>query len=511
MALQRITHFDHSGGLNTKVADTALKPNESPSLKNVHLGSTGAVQRRTGASEYSSAIVASTPTKGMWRLVTSTGGDDKIALSGGGFYFEGLPGVWGSALFSGWDANAVTRGLAYRDHLWFSNGVDSPLLWSKDTGFERYLEHESILNPPTDWTTGCYPTGFAVTYPYRNEKLCAWGCKQYPSRLYFSDDEDPFQFDFVSGTATYFDALRDNSEPVTLVAPLYDFTLVFKETQCAVYSWGVHGYQLVQTLGAGCPAPLSGVQVGKDYYFWSDSGPARLSGIQEYGDINPVKAISLPIESELRSVRHGSSGNIQVMHDIDKNVIVWFYPKGSSSVNNAALAYHYDTGAWVPWDGLNASYVLSYQGDSSSLQHFLCQDDGSILKLDGTYTDAGTTYTSEFVTAWEYAGDMATRFRVPTLWFSCNQSYDVDVSIQWDSGTWLSLGNLEDLSGETTSRWDTATFVWDVDYWDLTMTELVKVLPTGTGRRFRLKFSSDSSDSFDLTGWEALASQRGQR
>lgn len=371
---------------------------------------------------------------------------------------------------------------------------------------------------PSEWVTGAFPTHFATVNNNRAERIAAWGCPTEPSRVWMSELQVPYNFlHKTSGTAAldpwYVDVLPGDGEPVTLVSHLAGYWIVFKKTRCQVFA-GDDPVANLESFGVypvGCSAPKSLARVGTDLYFWSQHGPARAKGIQEYGDIEPLP-ISVKVKARVNQIRQDTDANIVAVHDNDNNRVIWYYTPSGQSGNTHALVFHYDTGGWDYYEGLAVDSAVSYFESGLGETHLLGTGDGRVARYGSGYDDLGAAYAAHYVTPWYNLDSFPIRKKVVQFLVAVDGSgYDIGVEYRWDlASDWISLGTLEDYIEVDTALWDEVS--WDEFNWDHGATGIVKMHLDGSGNTIQFRFSnSDAGDAFEILGWSLLVTHHGER
>lgn len=372
------------------------------------------------------------------------------------------------------------------------------------------------LQPP-EWVIGAYPTHFTTVNQGKAESMAAWGCSTATSRLWFSELQVPTNFAYkTTGVGAvdpwYIDVLPNDGEPVTMVVDMAGYWIVFKKTRARVYSGdspdNVQGFGIYPV---GCSSPRSLVKVGNDVYFWSQHGPAKASGIQEYGDIEPLP-ISIKVKAKVNQIRQDDNINIVAIHDNDNNRVAWYYTPSGQTGSTSALVYHYDTGGWDYYEGLGIESAASYFRAGHGEVHLLGTSDGRVVKYNDGYTDAGAAYSAYYVTPWYNLSSTPIRKRAAQLLVALGSSgLDVNVEYRLDlEGAWTNLGSLVDRITGDLALWDDV--VWDEFNWDEGVTNVVMMHLDGSFKMIQFRFSNeDLGDAFELLGWSLLVTQHGER
>ena len=515
MPKRAYTHrfFENKGGLNTKSSPMAMNPGQSPDLLNVVLSKTGAIKKRTGWNHYnSSAIGGGDKIQGLFRLRKKNGSNYMIAIEGGTIYEESASGTFTTARGTNFDASAYWMGAAYNDRLYLANGSDAIQVYEGGANAIDIGSHIDALIPAT-WGSG-YPSGLTVVLPDRGERMAAWGSSTEPSVVWFSAIQDALDWT-TTGDAGAFNiyVLKDNGEPVTAVQDFKDLTIIFKETEMAIYAGDTAAtMSLLQVFPVGCPAPRSIVKAGKNVYYWSQKGPTESRGVEEYGDIGP-NHIGLLIEEEVRRGVNWSMIDQTVgFHDAENDRVIWIAPAAGDYRNNKVFIWEYDISAWTVYDDIYGHSTLVYDEVSDSTRVLLGSYDGYINELDSSYNDNAGAYTARYVTPWYDFGDYSRRDRVLEISFACGKDgFDADVYYQWDfEDDWTSIGNLADFVTGGTSLW--GSVVWGAFNWGSGQTGTVMVHAPGSGNVFRLKLENvDADASFEVLGWSIMQAPRGRR
>jgi hypothetical protein len=508
-----ISFFDNKGGLNTKASALSLAPNESPDLLNIDLSATGAIASRKGSIAYTTAAIgAAGKIMGLFRLLKSSGAKYLLAAEGGNFYEDSLaaPGDFSTSRGSGYSTSKLWLCAEYSDKLFLANGYDAPLLYAGGAAVTNLVD-EPGASLPGAWVGINQPAGFSVTTYGRAERMAAWGIASEPSRVWFSAIQNPLDWSDITGAAGGYNilVLKDNGEAVKAVVPFYDFTVIFKETECALYA----GYTAADTslqkiFPLGTVAPRSVVQVGRDIYWWSHLGPVSMSGTNEYGDLD-MASISTKIESEVRRVNRRLEHQIVALHDKDNSRVIWFYPPTGSTVNSAALVFHYDIGAWSKYDNLQAHSALAVVDAAGGNTLYLGRNDGHLHRLGVGTSDAGVAFTSRYLTPWITSGDFGVGYRVPQSLFATDGQPHVNVYYQWDfDQEWTSLGRLSSFVDGGRTWADPG--IWDDDTWEAEG-GIPKATLLDCGKVLRFKFENTLDASWRVLGWELAVSPRGYR
>lgn len=505
-----LAFFQNIGGLNLKSSPMAIPDQDAREATNVTLSITGAIERRRGSADYHAGFGGRW--QGLFRIARSDGYRAVLGFCDGTLYEE-IGGIF-TPILAGLSATAVWDGIQYRDRLWLTNGVDDPLVCSGGGVVETMVSAGAVF--PASWVSGNFPKHFSLTAYGRTERIAAYGFDLEPSIVWFSGIRDPLDYDEDPGGGddlhAFFQAvLPENGERITAVTPLYDITLVCKETISAIYAGDTASTMtLYQFFPVGCKSPRSMKQFGKDLFLMTERGPAVASGIQEYGDIAPV-TISTKVEP-LFSVGADWSRIEECVSVYDRRSsrILCFYPNMSGAFD--CLVYHTDVSAWSMMSGLDAHGVVAFESTAGEFSCLLGQDDGRIVMLGRNWDDSGEAYLSTYITPFYALGDASTRKRILEARFYCDDNlYRAVVSYMWDNdGVWHEIGNLEDFVPHEGSLWDRGT--WDSLQLDGGRTRAAVLRPQGSGYRISFKIeSNDASDGFRVLGWTILASGRGRR
>ena len=517
-------YHNHAGGLNVKSSPLAMPLEDSPDLLNVSLTQTGAIGKRTGWEHYSTtpagnAIPGLIYVNSIFRLTKKAGAEYTIAwggstAAGGGFFYGETPhNVFTTVLWPvATHQSRYWLGEAYNDNLYLANGYDPPRVYHGGfgPGCMNNLADEVGASLPAAWVGTDQPCGIVLTHHDRVERMCAWGVASDPSRVWFSDVQDPIEWN--TGSAYNILVLNDNGEPVTAVVPLYERTLIFKKTQVALYIGDEPDNTYLDSVyPIGTEAPRSIIQVGRDLYCWSNRGPVQASGIESYGDVNPVN-IATKIEPFLNNVNWSRADLIFAWHNKRESQVIWSVPRSGGDLDRLLFVYHYALNAWVIWDNINAQCACIYDETAGEPHVLLGGATGYVEHLTDAYSDNGLAYTSRWVSPWYDLGDYTRRKRIHRAEMACEgDGFEVDIYEQWDFETdWFHVGNLQHLLPDGVALWNGV--VWGFFEWGAGQVGTVHYIPQGSGKVYRLKLENTTANtSFLVHGWSFADYARAHR
>lgn len=139
---------------------------------------------------------------------------------------------------------------------------------------------------------------------------------------------------------------------------------------------------------------------GPTLAYWTPLGDIRLFD----GDNDVI--ISTPVQDTARASDPYASRLICVVHDQDRNHIVWFYPTSGSAYCNAAIVWNYKWGVWYQWTGLDvaAATVMHSTTDANTVligRGNLGSSDASALARVYVLDESGGVNGSSFTATWQ--------------------------------------------------------------------------------------------------------------
>ena len=287
----------------------------------------------------------------------------------------------------------------------------------------------TALNTPEDWNTNGQPEGAVVVSRGRNQRMLAWrknvtwACAL--SNIYdWYSQNDAFSFEILGG----------NSNNIKAVATLFDYTVMFSETNSFVYTGSsASDWSLAKILKTGCPSHYAITDIGDQVVLWSQNGPTTVERILSGQDIQTgsVSAKISPIVfggtnlSEWRKIR--------AWHDIQRQRVAFAAPGVGQTKNTFVLLFNYQTKAWTRFDGWEVENIAY---DPFGKENYALLSDNSIVKLHSGDTDAVAGIANEYATGHYDAGsDKKKRQIFLDVFMDGSDPYFVEVALRHDFAT----------------------------------------------------------------------------
>lgn len=226
---------------------------------------------------------------------------------------------------------------------------------------------------------------FAGRYFYFGNRLA-------PYTLYESDIGQPWNVppqnttDFLDGTTLAITGAAATENVLILFKN--DTTFLISETGNPSFPFRVQ----VRFRDVGCVAPFGIVNVREIFHFPDEQG--------FFGyDTTQLGMLSEQITPTWEAVRAGLYSQIIGVHDKKNRAILWFYPSGETTVgeetvNDRALVYFYEQGAWSLLTGLYVKYAFEIGDVNDTNQVWIVDPLGYISVWDmGTNFGVGTLTT----------------------------------------------------------------------------------------------------------------------
>lgn len=237
----------------------------------------------------------------------------------------------------------------------------------------------------------------------------AFGDALAPQRLYISEALEPWNF----APQNFVDLTDGTTLAITGVARTENVLLAFKnDTTFAIRATGNPAFPFdVETRmrDVGCVSPNGIVNVQNVFHYPDEQG------FFQY-DTNTLKHISDAIETTFNEIPAEHYDRIFGIHDREHNAVVWFYPSGNQTigeqvVNDRALVYFYETGAWSLLDGLFVEFAAIIPDQNEVNRVWLVDPLGyaSLWNLGTNYGVGTLTTRSVTISAW----NSTTTFEVP--------------------------------------------------------------------------------------------------
>lgn len=450
------------------------------------------------------------------------------------------------------DSNSATpddRGQA----IYLANGVDRPVVdtggvgecidipgaeygTGADDGVDGIPTSATGSDEWRDWLTDP-PAHFYLSGRAAGEQMFAWGFAGDPERVDYSavakpwhwcrmNMDDPDAADQPDVDGGYFYVGDGDGDPVVAVHRLLDRLIVLKRERVYVYS-GFQGTNLaLQAIhNVGCASAKSVVQAGNELFWWSESGPVALSGVEQYGDL-AHSSVGQQVWDLVRQVGTGPRYRlISGFHDQANYRIVWFCPDTANPPDHRAAVMFYDQP--VRWSTYNGSFcdqraVTRVDGFFGSDRFLAANGSGGVEELffgsqDSAELDGqdwvGSDYVARWVSKWLDLGDGDMRAR--TLQFTAilgeEGGRDLVVYTSWDfadsSGDWRASTGVARMRGNPGAYWGFAR--WGQAKWGETASGVRVYEADGSGHH--MKFMVEGGAPWSLDGWSLNASSKGRR
>ena len=344
MGYRQYSNF--AGGTVSRHSPLTLSMSQSPNAKNVWtFGEDGSVVSRNGYRALNDTGIASKPQVGGHILYLANGtkkfitavGTDIYQGTGGAFTVIGGGALTGDAL--------QTHFITMNNTMYGCNGnaTDGIISWdgvpanakATDVGGANCRPHFLAYHQGRAWalidgdTLKCSALDDATTWT---------GADTFQQQVWTQDGGN------AVGLLKYGDLL-----------------LVFKQNGVSFISgYSPRTYKLNQLISTkGTPSSRGFGLVGGIPYCMSYNGVERMNGMQ----FEPVP-ISGPVEDKIDSINDGSMDAVAFGRYKDRFLLVGFDNEDTGTAyNDEVLVYDTKYGTWNWWDGINAAYWLTGDGD----------------------------------------------------------------------------------------------------------------------------------------------------
>lgn len=227
------------------------------------------------------------------------------------------------------------------------------------------------------------PTKYCIDFAGR---AFFFGDELAPFRVYISDPAQPWNvppqntIDLLDGsTLKITGAARTEN---TLAMFKNDTTFVITATGNPDFPFNVE----TRHRDVGCVAPFGIVNVREIFHYPDEQGFFRF-------DTNTLQHISDNIDGTWATVPPAHYDKIVSVHDRTNSAIMWFYPSGDSSlsgsvINDSALVYFYEIGAWSKLDGIYVTYAAIVP-DANEVNKVWLVDPAGYISVWGSGTNFG--------------------------------------------------------------------------------------------------------------------------
>jgi len=301
------------------------------------------------------------------------------------------------------------------------NGVDTPniYLYAPTTN--------TAYNTPVDWETGGQPEGAFLLSRGKDQRMLVWrGQYAWISALSNVYDwytvNDAFAITIMGGQ-------KNN---ITAVNNLFDYTLIFSETNCFLYTGSTYSdFSLSKITSTGCPSHYGITFVGDQGYVWGQNGPVTIARILSGADVetNAIGEKISPITFGLSNYAQWKKA--RAWHDLERQRICFAFPSVGSQVNDTILAYNYQVKGWTKFTGWLVENVTY---DPVNKINYASLGGVGIVQLHSGVDDSGTAVTNSYTAIYE---DFRTYLRkrivfLDILMDSSVPDYNVTVKVNLD-------------------------------------------------------------------------------
>lgn len=336
----RFTGF--SGGLNNHADSSRLVPTEMSMTENVRLGPRGEVELRTGYTRRDQNIPRPVSFMTGWRSVAGVDYMVTVDSIGQGWYDQ-------------WDRTDYEVGLSITlDNTLANYGVAfaaaNDKLYISSKGNARVHDFNGV------WTSGPGTIPICKLMHFRHGRLFTINHLDYPSRIYYSELEDPENFP----VANVIDVSPQDGEGVNASAMFGDDIILFKDHSM----WKLSGrepnsFNLYRIDNhRGCVSPKAVDQLRGRLIFYD-----RASGVWAF-DGAELELISEPINDYLLENQWYDlcfKANSYVADDRYYLTLRW-----TGETPDRTFVYHADVGAWTEYEtgflGATESHDLRFLG-----------------------------------------------------------------------------------------------------------------------------------------------------
>ena len=476
-----------TGGLNTEADEFQLEPDESPNCENVEFGLRGAVRKRDGYTQFSTATTWGVTNLTDWQK--AGGAKYLVAVADDGNIRHADIGT--TTTFT---SQATSWGAPSSQEEWWSGiaSLDNVLYVSRRDG-NTWSFDGTTWTEITDYTLSGGGSEFprAAHLLSLHERLFAAnidnGGTLYRSRIQFSNPGAAGVWDVED----WIDVSPDDGQQITAMVAYGESIIIFKENSVYVLSGTDATSFTLYPLDAevGTVSPRS-VHPSANFLLFFDAK----AGVYSFdgADFKKIdEKISLHLLDGMNySAAYKAAGYVYRDH---------YYlsvPWGTNTDNTRMFVRDMRTAAWTQWTyGVNAYTLIEadlYGGEASGA--------GGVYKLKDGVTDDGATISSYFETAWLSPENEAVRGRLRRVdWaFAAVGDIDVTVELYRDFGTNMYKSQtINTLPGG--GIW--GTMVWGTGTWGLGVDQIFR-RTVGWGWRWRtIKFKvidANASGGFQL-------------
>lgn len=381
----------------------------------------------------------------------------KVAVynSGTSEFVDKITGLTNGAMFQ-W-VNSTSKAIGV-------NGADAPQYWTDDSNKGALVGSPPVGVSVTEWSNRVWFGGDTTNV----------------ATLTGSKLNDPTDYSATGATGYITQTVGDSGDPITGIFGFFDILLVGKKNQ--LYKAGFTTANDATTLyivpvytkeadSVGFTSKWAITQVGNDVLFLDGFDIKRLSGIQEFGDVETASIIP-HFREYLASIADPDYIQYTQFFHYKKKQQIWVsIPTGASTRYVFALDYRFkpETGrySFYPMSGLvvncfggvlDGSITNMYYGDRTGYVYQLDtgdNDNGSAISRHFTFCMSGNNVNAQnsVMNAHNYRKNFAysdTYIKSTESVLGVTPSYALDLM---DDAQIRTSGNYTDLSAETVTGW----------------------------------------------------------
>ncbi len=512
--MKRFEFFKNTGGLNLRFNEMLIDSDEAETIVNLHATSTGSWSSKGIGYQTLNAIPIGSGAviQQIYDYVDLTGQQYMVVAAGSEIYEMESGNGSVTSIGSGFNENGNFDFMTFKGLLIGCNGKEVPQKWDGTNTFE------SLEGWPPEIA------GVTIGHPAFGEvfsnRVVFAGDSENPSMLYISELENPENFTPDTG-ATSAGAIQvspGDGESITGLKTLFlpveneEVLVVFKDNSTYVLSGKDANSFTLQKISDefGVVNNRSIVLIGNELIFLSKEGVTSLSTATVQGNII-TGFLSDKIRKLINNMNTNKLEECYVIHLRNRQEVWWCIPSGSSTKNQTILVMNYAlSNAWSVREG-----IVSSCGSVINGKLYTGTYDGKVNQQL-----QGNTYNGEAI-QWRYktpyydlsSPHVRKRINNIDLFFKQISQTDITVLSSWDFKRNIQEREERVLSippAILSTEYDSATY--GTDYFNITGTSVLKMIPSGSGKFFQLEFSgSDVNKPVEIEGWTMSAIYGGQR
>jgi len=515
----KYVYFQNWGGLNDHLSSTEIQDGEATEIQNVIFDTGGALKKRFGyftipnegtqIKVATGSVVAVTglsffeENDGTKHLVAVTQNDDAATVMKKTYSGNVL------SLTTGWDnIDATTIMPPSPDYdyddicdfavaenvLVFTVGLQyKPFKWTGEGNVSLFSSDTDIPN--------------ATMVEYHKNQLFLAGDEDNPSRVYFSNLDDIFNFT----NTDFFDVETADGSKIRGMISALDSLYIFKDRSVWKLSgWAKDSFILQKVVtGIGSLSQHSIVMVNNLIYFTTEQ-----NDIAVYDGGYDVKFLSQKIRNTIGTLNYTRANkNLGLAFSTYKYADADYYASvsnGGSATHNRVLMFDTAFSAWTVFLGLNPNTWVVADDPSGQNALFFGDADGYVHRYPSTsYFDGNVTtnaISAFYQTKWFRYPEVSLGEKDWRLLKTYAVAQDSETAFlfaevkadQESSGRILTI-DLSPLPGS--ALWDVA--LWDVGVWGGVNIVIDRQEIDKGENMFQIRFSNDTDDQgFEILGWE---------